>query len=175
VSYLEETFHIASSRLKSVGYGDTRPRGDNATEPGKRLNRRIDAVIACATDIAGLAVARTRITVATVIDFDESATDIAPKYREDLIKVADFLKANPTVTATVEGHSGNVQTTPEAAMKVSELRARSVVDYLVDKLNVPPSQVSSQGFGETRRFAYSTSAEGRRENRRVNIILNYPN
>ncbi|HEY0340940.1 MAG TPA: OmpA family protein [Steroidobacteraceae bacterium] len=175
VSYLEGTFGIAASRLKSVGYGETRPVGDNTTERGKRLNRRIDAVIACATDIAGLAVARTRVTVATVIDFDEKSADIAPKYRDDLVKVADFLKANPTVTATVEGHSGNLQTTPETAMKVSELRARTVVDYLVDKLGVPRSQVSSQGFGETRRFAYSTSAEGRRENRRVNIILNYPN
>jgi OOP family OmpA-OmpF porin len=175
VSYLEETFHIAASRLKSVGYGDTRPRGDNATEQGKRLNRRIDAVIACATDIAGLAVAHTRVTVATVIDFDERAADIATKYRDDLVKVADFLKANPTVTATVEGHSGNLQTTPEEAMKISVLRAQRVVNYLVDELGVPRSQVSSQGFGETRRFAYSTSAEGRRENRRVNIILNYPN
>jgi OOP family OmpA-OmpF porin len=174
VSYLEETFNIAPSRLKSVGYGDTRPRGDNTTERGKRLNRRIDAIIACATDIAGLAVASSRVTVATVIDFDKSSADIAPRYRDDLVKVANFLKANPTVTATVEGHSGNLQT-PDAAMKVSELRARSVVDYLVDKLGVPRSQVSSQGFGETRRFAYSTSAEGRRENRRVNIILNYPN
>jgi OOP family OmpA-OmpF porin len=31
------------------------------------------------------------------------------------------------------------------------------------------------GFGQTRRFAYNTSAEGQQENRRVNIIFNYPN
>jgi OOP family OmpA-OmpF porin len=113
--------------------------------------------------------------MATVIEFDESSANIAPKYGDDLLKVADFLKANPTVTATVEGHSGNLHTTPELAMEVSERRAQSVVNYLVDKLGVPSSQVSSEGFGETRRFAYSTSVEGRRENRRVNIILNYPN
>jgi len=174
VSYLVATFAIAPSRLKSVGYGETRPRADNSTELGKRLNRRIDAVIACATDIAGLAEAHSRVTVATVIDFDEGSADIAPRYRDELLRVAEFLKATPTVTATIEGHSGNLQKTPELGMKVSELRARSVADYLVDKLGVPRSQVSSQGFGETRRFAYSTSAEGRRENRRVNIILNYP-
>lgn len=175
VSYLEETFHIAASRLQAVGYGETQPLADNATEQGKRLNRRIDAVIACADDIAGLAVARTRVTVATIIDFDESSTDIAPKYRDDLLRVAAFLKANPTVTATVEGHTGNLQKTPELAMKMSELRARSVADYLVNTLGVPAAQVSTQGFGETRRFAYNTSMEGRHENRRVNIILNYPN
>jgi OOP family OmpA-OmpF porin len=175
VDYLVATFSIAPTRLKSVGYGDTRPRADNSTELGKRLNRRIDAVIACATDIADLAVAHARLTVATVIDFDEDSADIAPRYRDDLLKVADFLKANPTVTATVEGHTGNFQKTVESAMKISALRAQSVTDYLVDKLGVPRSQVSSQGFGETRRFAYNTSAEGRRENRRVNIILNYPN
>ncbi len=175
VRYLEETFRISPSRLKAVGYGDTRPLGDNSTEQGKRLNRRIDAVIACATDIAGLAVARTRVTVATVIDFEDNAAEIAPKYRDDLVKVADFLKANPAVTATVEGHSGNLQKSPESAMKVSALRAQSVVNYLVNELSVPRSQLTAEGFGETRRFAYSTTAEGRRENRRVNIILNYPN
>ncbi len=31
-----------------------------------------------------------------------------------------------------------------------------------------------EGFGQTRRFAYNTSLEGQQENRRVNIILNYP-
>ena len=37
------------------------------------------------------------------------------------------------------------------------------------------SRLSAVGFGQTRRFAYNTSAEGQQENRRVNIIFDYPN
>jgi outer membrane protein OmpA-like peptidoglycan-associated protein len=39
---------------------------------------------------------------------------------------------------------------------------------------VNPDQVTARGFGESRLRAYGNSAEGRQENRRVNIILNYP-
>jgi len=42
-------------------------------------------------------------------------------------------------------------------------------------LGVSRSRLSAAGFGETRRFAYITSAEGRQENRRVNIIFDLPN
>ena len=102
-----------------MGYGDTRPRADNSSEVGKRLNRRIDAVIACVSDMAGLAVAPARFTLALVLEFDEDQSAVTPQYRDGLSNVAMFLKANPSVTATVEGHSGNPHATPERAMEVS--------------------------------------------------------
>jgi outer membrane protein OmpA-like peptidoglycan-associated protein len=77
-------------------------------------------------------------------------------------------------SATVEGHSGNVHADPERAMELSRQRADSVVRYLTDELGVNPAQVSARGFGLSRLNAYGTSAEGQQENRRVNIILNYP-
>jgi OOP family OmpA-OmpF porin len=174
VKYLEDNFQIAPGRLQAVGYGDSRPRADNSTEEGKRQNRRIDAVIPCVSDMAGLSVVAARFTMATVIEFEQSTSELPPRYREALIHVADFLKVNPSVTATVEGHSSNLAATPELALELSHRRAQIVVNYLVDELGVNPAQVSARGFGETRRFAYNTTAEGRRENRRVNIIFNYP-
>lgn len=174
VQYLESNYQIASARLTAVGYGDTRPRADNATESGKRLNRRIDAIIACVTDMAGLAVAPARFTVAMVLEFEQDKSEIADGDRNGLAKVAAFLKANPSVSATVEGHSGNARSSPEVAMEISRQRAQSVVHYLTVELAVNPAQVSALGLGQTRQHAYGTSAEGRQENRRVNIILNYP-
>ena len=105
---------------------------------------------------------------------DRNKAAIKPEYAGELGKVGDFLKANPKVTASVEGHTGNLQTTPAMAMEISRRRAQNVVDYLVDKLGVDRARLSSQGFGDNRRFAYNTSAEGAKENRRVNIIFNYP-
>lgn len=174
VSYLVDNIHIDPSRLSAVGYGDSRPVADNSTEEGKRANRRIGAVIACATDVEGLPVVPARMTMAMLIEFDSNSADVNRKYHNDLRKVADFLKANLSVTATVEGHTGNLQGTPAAAMAISRHRAQSVVNYLVDNFGISASRLTPEGFGQKRRFAYNTSAEGRQENRRVNIIVDYP-
>jgi OOP family OmpA-OmpF porin len=175
VSYLVDRFGIARSRLKAVGYGETRPIADNRTEEGKRLNRRIGAVIACATDIEGLQPIPGRITMAMEMEFDTNRADVKPQYHEQMRKVAIFMKAHPGVTATVEGHTSNQQGTPEQAMQLSRRRAESVVNYMAVNFGIARSRLSAAGFGQTRRFAYNTSAEGQQENRRVNIILNYPN
>src|SRR5450759_1683694 len=142
VSYLVKEHHIDASRLTAVGYGDTRPIADNDTIEGQEANRRIDAVVACVTDIAGLKVVPARITMAMEMEFDQNKAEIQPQYRDELAQVANFLKANPSVTATVEGHSDKYLGTgsdktkidPDESMKLSELRAQNVVDYLVNNL-----------------------------------------
>lgn len=172
VDYLVANFGISKSRLAAAGYGETRPIADNTTEVGKRHNRRIKAVISCATDIEGLNPLPARVTMAMLIEFDQNKANIGSQYGAELAKVGKFLNENPGVTATVEGHAAN--TSPETAMAVSKLRAQNVVDYLVTNFGVARTRLAAEGFGESRRFAYNTSADGRQENRRVNIILNYP-
>jgi OOP family OmpA-OmpF porin len=174
VDYLVENKHLDRSRLTAVGYGSTRPIADNSTEEGKRQNRRVDAVVACVTDIEGLKVNPARITMAMEIEFDPKSDEVKPEHRDDLARVANFLKANPSVTATVEGHTGSLDKNADEAMKISQRRADNVVTYLVDNFGVARSRLSAEGFGRTRRFAYNTTLEGRQENRRVNIIINYP-
>jgi len=166
---------IARTRLQAVGYGETRPIADNSTEIGKRLNRRINAIIACATDIEGIAPIPARIAMALELEFDRNSAVVRPQYREELRKVANFMKANPRVTATVEGHTGNLQATREAAMEISQRRAQNVVNYLVAEFGVDRTRLAAEGFGQTRRFAYNTSLEGQQDNRRVNVIFDFPN
>src|SRR5664279_1268110 len=182
VTYLVNDIHIDRARLKAVGYGNTNPLNDNATEEGKRENRRINAVIACVDDIEGLTVAPARITVALDIEFDSKKDEVLPAHKEELRKVANFMKANPSVTATVEGHAGQLVGGPDGlvkvsapeAMAISKRRAQNVVTYLVDNFGIDRSRLTAEGFGKTRRYAYSTTAEGRQENRRINILINYP-
>lgn len=173
VRYLIENSNISPARLTAVGYGDTRPLADNDSEAGKRMNRRIDAVIACVTDAIGLTVIPARLTMAMEIEFDQNSADLNPQYDGELYKVANYLKTYPTVTATVEGHTGNLQTTPELAMQISQQRAQNVVNALVNRYGIARKRLTAEGFGERRRVAYNTSLEGQQENRRVNIIFNY--
>ena len=172
VTYLVDHAHIARSRLKAVGYGETRPIGDK-TQEGQRLNRRINAVIACATDIEGIEAVPERITMAMEMEFDTNRAELKPQYRNELRKVVNFMKANPRVTATVEGHTSNHSGNAAQSMQISQQRAESVVLAMTD-MGVDRMRLYAQGFGQTRRFAYNTSVEGRQENRRVNIILDFP-
>ena len=174
VNHLVQHHGIAPARLSAFGHGESRPIADNGSEEGKRRNRRIEAVIACVTDIEGLAVKAARVTMALQMAFDRDQAEIKPEYVDSLGKVANFLTAHPDVTATVEGHTGNLHGTHEMNMAVSRQRARNVVNYLIDYYGIARSRLSAEGFGEERRFAYNTSQEGRQENRRVNIIFNYP-
>lgn len=169
VNYLVSNMHIDRSRLTAVGYGETRPIADNSTDEGKRENRRIGAIVACATDIEGLYVRPARTTMALAIEFDARDTAVKPEYRNELRGLADFLKANPKATATVEGHTGNLQGTPEEAMRTSQQRAQNVVNYLVDSFGIERSRLTAEGFGQTRRFSYNPQ-----DNRRVNVIIEYP-
>lgn len=181
VSYLVNDMKIDASRLSAVGYGSTLPIADNSTRQGQQANRRVGAVIACATDVADIKVLPARATMALEIEFDPLKHEIQPMYYDGLREVANFLKSNPTVTATVEGHAGKAigigkdktRLTPEESMVISQARATAVVNYLVDTGGIARSRLSTSAYGQTRRVSYGTSLEGQQENRRVNIMLNY--
>lgn len=170
IRYLEDDLHVASGRLRPIGYGESKPTTTDESDAGKRANRRVDAVISCATDIQGLSQVTPRISTAAVVHFDRNKANVDAQYRSDLEKIASFLKEHPTITATLEGHSDDGAN----AQRVSLQRAQNVMKYLVDNFSVPATQLNAEGFGNKRRVAYNSSEEGRKENRRVNIILNYP-
>ena len=174
VLYLVDTFHIAPARLSAVGYGESHPLGDNRTEEGKRMNRRIAAVVECTTDIQGLTVRPARATMSLQVEFDRNEADVKPEYHDEIGRLAEFLTAHPSVTATVEGHTADLQATPALALSISQLRAQNVVNYLADNFGIARSRLSAEGFGDTRRIAYNTSPQGQQENRRVDVIINYP-
>lgn len=174
MNYLVKEQRIPASRISAIGYGDTRPIADNATEEGKRANRRINTVIACADDIEGLNPAAARVTMGMLVEFDINSAVVKSQYHTELAKVAKFLKDNKNVTATVEGHTANLQTTPALAQEISLKRAQNVVDYLVKNQGVERSRLTAEGFGKSRRYSYNTTNQGQSDNRRVNVIFNYP-
>ncbi len=172
VDYLRSEHDIDGDRLTAVGYGETRPIADNDTDTGKQANRRINAVIGCATDIDGLEPIPARITLAMELEFPSNGAAIDPKYHDQLGDVAQYLAEHPDLTVTLEGHTDNAS--PDMAQKVSRERAQSVADYLVKHFAVDRSRLNVEGFGATRRDTYNVTASGRQDNRRVNIILGYP-
>jgi OmpA-OmpF porin, OOP family len=78
---------------------------------------------------------------------------------------ADIAKRCPTVKFEVDGHTDNTGS-KGFNQRLSELRAKSVVDYLAGK-GVSPARIQSAGYGETRPVAPNTSEANRAKNRRI--------
>lgn len=75
------------------------------------------------------------------------------------------LKANPTVTVEVQGHTDS-QGEAARNMTLSERRAQAVKAFLV-KEGINADRISVTGFGETKPVDTNATAEGRAKNRRV--------
>ena len=91
----------------------------------------------------------------------------------DLNKVADALTSSaPDQPIVVEGHTDN-QGVAGKNMTLSQERAQSVVDYLVSR-GVAKDRITAKGLGDTKPIADNKSAEGRAQNRRVEIVVGNP-
>ena len=78
----------------------------------------------------------------------------------------EYSKAN----FSVQGHTDS-QGRASNNKKLSERRAKAVLDYLVAKAGVSSSRLASAGFGEDYPIANNKTRAGRAQNRRVEIKL----
>jgi OOP family OmpA-OmpF porin len=170
VKYLVGNFAIDPSRLSAKGYGKTRPIADNSTDAGRQKNRRIDAIIDCALDVKELAQPPERLCMTLKVEFATDSAEIKPRYFDEVDKVGAYMRKYPTTTAVIEGHTDNVGGL-EYNMHLSQRRAESVMNYLVEKSGIERSRLSAKGYGPTRRIAYNNTAEGRQKNRRINAVI----
>ncbi|MRR58772.1 MAG: OmpA family protein [Deltaproteobacteria bacterium] len=169
MKYLVDNFGIEQSRLSAKGYGKTRPVSDNTTTEGRIKNRRIEAVIDCIKD-KDFVPPPERLCFPLNIEFDTDKADIRPRYRDRIAGVADFMKQYPTTNAVIEGHTDDVGGY-EYNMKLSQMRADSVMQYLIGNFGIEPSRLSAKGYGYTRRVDYNSTPAGRQHNRRVEAII----
>jgi outer membrane protein OmpA-like peptidoglycan-associated protein len=70
----------------------------------------------------------------------------------------------------VEGHTDSTGT-DEYNQKLSERRAEAVASYLSEN-NIPSGNITSRGFGKDNPVATNDTAEGRQQNRRVEMVVN---
>jgi outer membrane protein OmpA-like peptidoglycan-associated protein len=101
--------------------------------------------------------------------FDFGKYDLRTEAREKLAKLSGIILGHPGLNLAVEGHTDNVGS-DEVNQKLSEQRAESVRGYLV-KQGLADNTVTSRGFGKTTPVADNSSAAGRQQNRRVEIVV----
>jgi outer membrane protein OmpA-like peptidoglycan-associated protein len=102
--------------------------------------------------------------------FDTARHALRPEARERLAKVAGILLGHPGLMLEVEGHTDSVG--GEAYNQhLSERRATSVRDYLIEQGISAMSLSPAKGFGKSQPVASNDTAAGRQQNRRVELIV----
>jgi outer membrane protein OmpA-like peptidoglycan-associated protein len=111
----------------------------------------------------------TVITLSGQVLFASGQSALLPAAQASLDNVVSVLKANPDRSIVVEGHTDS-QGQRNYNMDLSQRRADSVRSYLVSH-GIPSEIIRAQGLGPDRPVADNGSAEGRANNRRVEIVV----
>lgn len=99
------------------------------------------------------------------IYFETNKATLKPDSYKQLNQVVEFLKSNPSIRLEISGHTDNVGSL-KVNTKLSEDRAKSVVDYLV-AAGIEAARLESKGYAFTQPVAPNDTVEGREKNRRV--------
>jgi outer membrane protein OmpA-like peptidoglycan-associated protein len=101
--------------------------------------------------------------------FDTGKYSLRPLAREKLAKLAGIVSGHPGLRLAVEGYTDSVGT-DEYNQQLSEHRSEGVRNYLTQQ-GMPESFVTAKGFGKTQPVASNDTAEGRQQNRRVELVI----
>jgi len=101
--------------------------------------------------------------------FDTGKSTLRPGAREKLAKISGIVLAYPDLRLAIEGNTDSVGS-DAMNQTLSEQRAASVRDFLL-KENIPSTSMTSKGFGKTQPVASNDTAEGRQQNRRVEMVV----
>jgi outer membrane protein OmpA-like peptidoglycan-associated protein len=101
--------------------------------------------------------------------FDVDSSFVRPDLQRDLRTVADSLRKYPRTVVEVVGHTDSTGS-DAYNQDLSERRARAVSSILISQ-GVPANRVSAYGMGKRQPIASNATAQGRQQNRRVEIII----
>jgi outer membrane protein OmpA-like peptidoglycan-associated protein len=101
--------------------------------------------------------------------FDTGKYSLRPLAREKLAKVAGIVSGHPGLRLDVEGYTDSVGG-DEYNQQLSEQRGGSVRDYLTQQ-GMASGSVTSKGFGKAQPVASNDTAQGRQQNRRVELVI----
>lgn len=109
-----------------------------------------------------------KITINNVY-FDTDKFDLRPESFVELDQLTRILLDNSAIKVEIAGHTDDVGNN-EHNMKLSENRAKSVVNYLISQ-GVPGDRLVAKGYGELNPVVENKDTQSRQKNRRVEFII----
>ena len=128
-----------------------------------RLLQQFNAILVTHDTARGLVVNMSDVL------FDSGKYTLRPLAREKLAKISGIVLAYPSLKLAIEGNTDSVGT-EEFNQNLSEQRAEGVRSYLTQQ-GVPESSTSARGFGKNQPIASNETADGRQQNRRVELVV----
>jgi len=101
--------------------------------------------------------------------FDTGKSNIKPESTPTLKQISAALKEHPELKVEIQGHTDNVGKA-DANLKLSQARAEAVKAALAKEYGDGEAQLTAKGYGDTKPSADNKTAEGRANNRRVELV-----
>jgi outer membrane protein OmpA-like peptidoglycan-associated protein len=150
----------AEARAKAA---EANKSAQSAEAVREKLREQLNSVLQTSETARGLIVNMSDVL------FDTGKYTLKPTTQISLAKVAGILEAYPGLKVQVEGYTDSVGS-DDYNQKLSENRAGAVKDFLISQ-GVSQNNITSQGFGKNDPVADNTTATGRAQNRRVNMVV----
>jgi OOP family OmpA-OmpF porin len=104
------------------------------------------------------------------LSFDSGASQLKPESFDLLAKVERAIDIFPRSELTIEGHT-DAYGGDNSNQALSQQRAESVQQYMVNAMRIPTYRLIAQGYGETRPVSSNETESGRAQNRRIDIVI----
>jgi outer membrane protein OmpA-like peptidoglycan-associated protein len=104
------------------------------------------------------------------LQFDSGASQLKPVNFDLLAKVEKAIDVFPRSELIIEGHTDS-HGGDDLNQKLSQERAESVQQYMINAMRIPSYRLIATGYGETRPVASNETASGRQKNRRIDIVI----
>lgn len=102
--------------------------------------------------------------------FSYEKADVNQKYYDELDKIGTFLKNFPAAKVTIEGHT-SAMGDKDANLKLSQVRADTVKNHIMNKFGIDGSRIMAKGYGLTKPVASNKVTSGRMRNRRIVAVF----
>ncbi len=104
------------------------------------------------------------------LSFDSGASAIKQGSFDLLGKVEKAIDIFPRSELVIEGHTDS-HGGDELNQKLSQERAESLQQYMINAMRIPSYRVIATGYGETNPVANNETAAGRAKNRRIDVVI----
>ena len=112
-----------------------------------------------------------RIVINEKIQFDFNKATIRPESDSLMQEIIKVIKDHPHIKKiAIEGHTSS-EGSDKHNMKLSDKRAKAVMDYLVTKGGLDKAMFTAKGFGESKQISDESTEEGKEKNRRVEFNI----
>lgn len=104
------------------------------------------------------------------LTFDSGASQIKPENFDLLAKIEKAIDVFPRSELIIEGHTDS-HGGDDFNQNLSQQRAESVHQYMINAMRIPTYRLIATGYGETRPVSSNETQSGRQRNRRIDIVI----